>query len=204
MRCLAPIRQSPYSKEERIWGFGGAKGLWTPFFLRLITDPEQKSSLSVAPSEGDVLRAGICLWPGHWVFHPLWERMCLLWPCLNLWCLGTWEWWNQRWFQWWNQPTSPGLRCSAPRCLQQIRVCFNPLAVTERSRHFQGLTHLTCFRNVPGDETNCIPEGPFPLLPLWGQFGWLGQMQIPALVAGDTQPAPTWAMAVAILETKHF
>lgn len=46
-------------------------------------------------------------------------------------------------------------------------VCFNHFPVTERRRYFQGLTHLTCFRNVPQDEMNCIPEGlsfPSPFL----------------------------------------
>lgn len=104
------------------------------------------------------------------------------------------------------RPHSPGpcMFPSASRRLQQIRVGFNHFTVAERSRHFQGLTHLTCFRNVPEDEAKCLPEGPFPLLRLWRQFGWSGQMQIPALVTGDTHPAPVWPTATAILETKPW
>lgn len=139
---------------ERKRGFGllqEQRGLWTCFFHWLVTDPEQKPALRVAPSEGDELRAGICLWAPS--VSPTVMRAGFVLAMPQPLVPGDLEQWNHR------CPPSPGLCMfpSASRRLQQIRVCFNHFAVTERSRHFQGLTHLTYFRNVPGDETNCIP-----------------------------------------------
>lgn len=175
MRCLAPMRQSLRERKRGFEVLQEQRGLWTSFFHGLIPDPEQKSALSVAPSEGDVLRAGICLWCGQSVSAI--QEGCVCSGHVSISGargLGTVKW----------EVLTLTWAVCAPLCLQrlqQIRVCFNHFAATERSRHFQGLTHLTCFRNVPGDEAHCIPEGLFPLLPPRRHLGWFSQMQIPAL-----------------------
>lgn len=185
-------------KEERIWGFAGTNGIVNTILPRAHPWPTAK----ISPERGT--QWGRCA--QGWHLPVVWalsvsaiQEGCVCFGHVSISGargLGTVKW---------EVPTLIWAVC-APLCLwrlQQIRVCFNHFAATERSRHFQGLTHLTCFRNVPGDEANCIPEGLFPLLPPRRHLAWFSQMQIPVPVTGATQPAPVWAMAAATPETKH-
>lgn len=180
MRCLASMKQSPYRKEERIWGFAGAKEIVNAILPQAHHWPRAK----ISPEHGTQWGRRAQGWhlPVAWALSvSAIQEGCACSGHVSIsgaWGLGT------------AKSAVPTLTCVASRCLQQIHVCFNHFAVTERSRHFQGLTHLTCFRNVPGDEMSCIPEGPFPLLPLWRQLGWFSQMQIAALVTGATSQHP--------------
>lgn len=121
-----------YRKEERIWGFAAAKGIVNTI-LPLITDPEQKSALS----RGNVLKAGICLWCGHWVFHC--GEVCLFWPCFSLWGGGMGK--SEAPTLTWAEHVPPQVPPAGP-CL------LSSLCSPREEQTFPGLNNRGCFQNI--------------------------------------------------------
>lgn len=196
MRCVgpqAPLRQSPYRKGERISGFAGARGIVNMSPPRAHPCPIVKIGFDHGTRSGRHAQG----WrlPVAWALSVSLTRAKAVFV-LKSWCLGTLNSENG------GKCTYLGCACSpltSDAYSVDSYVCFHHFTARERSRHFQGLTHLTCFRNMPHDETNGIPEGLFCLLHLWRQFRWSGQMQVPALVTVGTHPGPMWSVVTAIL-----